>query len=123
MRYAQWIGAAVGAALLAGSAGGALAATRVCAPRLDGVWHSAATERAARTGALASWVAQAGRLGPAFASWRLANNKSITCSAPAGGQVRCQARGSPCIMSQVPLRPGAPLPFRPPAPRGSEIEI
>lgn len=122
MRYARWIGTAAGAVLMAGYAGGASAVTRVCGPRLDGVWHSATTERAARSGALASWVEQAGRLGPAFASWRLAGNKSITCSA-AGGQVRCQARGSPCIISQVPLRPGVPLPARPPASKGSEIEV
>jgi hypothetical protein len=82
--------------------------------------EKARTEIEARRLALQRWTLFAALNGPSFASWRLAANKSISCRYLADGLHHCQARGSPCTISQVmpPLDPRLPAPDPAPAPMG-----
>jgi hypothetical protein len=62
------------------------------------------SERAARRLALQRWMRAAARLGPAWASWRLARPKAVSCAPLDGGGILCRAVAAPCALSQVPGR-------------------
>ena len=91
-------------ALTFAGAAPASAAVRRCTPALTGGPQDAAAEVEAKQKALASWSVKASVYGTAFTSWRLAINRTLSCSkGPAG--FTCEARGAPCALQQVPGPP------------------
>ncbi len=92
----------------------ARAATRVCRDIVAASAEDKTSEIAARQKAMSSWTLAAGTLGPAFALWRNATEKSLSCLKLQDGTHRCQAYGRPCGISQVPG--GQPLGVPPPVP-------
>ncbi len=80
---------------------GAMAALRECKPLVVGEVSRSQTRRAARSDALASWMAKAKDAGIAHPAWRIALNKRLQCAAVGGGY-DCVAVGQPCTIRQVP---------------------
>jgi hypothetical protein len=97
----------------------AAAAVRVCRPAVSGAVGEGKTDLEAKRLAVASWATRAGQYGAAYASWRIANNKKLICTAGGHGRMRCQATANPCTIVQNPgLQPQKPA--RPKAP-GIEV--
>lgn len=111
---------AILAVVCAACAGPSAAAGRSCLPVVTSERHTSAREAEARRLALESWTARAKTHGEAFAAWRLATPRSISCRRLDGGLYACQASGMPCRIQQVPT-PAQPLPA--PEPRGKVIDL
>ena len=109
----------------------ALAAVRVCHPSHTGGQHTAASEIEARQATLAVCRKLAELHGPGYGAWRLAINKSLSCSRQSDGRYVCEAFGAPCVLQQVlepglkrvpKLQPGEPPPVTPaPARKATDI--
>lgn len=91
------------------------AAVRFCKEPVAGETIQDASEKAARKRALETWTAKAKVLLP-NAIWRLAAERSITCTRIKPGLHECSARGRPCTIRQVPSPGGVPLKRPPPHP-------
>lgn len=102
------------AALLGGAP--ADAAVKLCRPEVVSDDFAARTEPEARKLAISHWELLAGLHGVGYKSWRLAGNRRITCRYLADGLRHCQARGSPCTISQVVPPRAMPMPKRVPVP-------
>ena len=95
------------------------AAVRACINAVASGPHEAKTEFEAKQRALVAWTIKANAFGKAFAGWRIAVGKTLSCiKTPAG--FSCEARGAPCAIQQV---PGIPAPLRPNAPSRNKGEI
>lgn len=97
------------AAVTAGSMSSSSAAVRLCKAPLAATGTHPQNELDARKAALVQWTQAARVYGEGYTSWRLADQRSLTCSTAAGG-VLCQAVGSPCTISQTPSLPGHKAP-------------
>jgi hypothetical protein len=91
-------------AVLAVTVAPSSAAVRLCEPSVSSGPVEAATEKAARAGALASWTSKASAHGVGYASWRLAARKFIKCLPVERGGFTCLARAAPCTIEQAPAR-------------------
>ena len=93
----------------------ALAAERPCFPSILVFATSAKSEIEARKLVLVAWTNEARKHGEAFASWRLAWEKSIECGRLPSGAFQCRAVAKPCGIVQVPgtLPPGTNPVVRP----------
>lgn len=105
--------------------GQASGAVKVCREAITGDEMKAPREIDARQLALRSWATLASLHGEAFASWRAAAGRSLSCRRLADSLVHCQARASPCGLTQTApsQQPGGPgiaprQPAPPPAPKG-----
>ncbi len=96
----------------------ATAAVRRCGDFIATAGEDRVSENAAKQKAMTLWVEAAGQHGPAFTAWRLAIDKSLSCSKLADGMYRCQVLARPCGVTQVPdaLPPGT-APALPAAPK------
>ena len=77
-------------------------AVRVCKGAVSSTVVIEKSEKAGKRRALDEWKAKAGVFGVGYASWRLAANKRLACTAVKGQGHACLAHGSPCIIKQVP---------------------
>ncbi len=100
------------AALTAGSMNASSAAVRLCKAPLAATGTHPQNELDARKAALVQWTQAARVYGDGYTSWRLADQRSLTCSTAAAG-VLCQAVGAPCTISQTPSLPGHKAPREP----------
>lgn len=100
------------AAMAAGAMSSGNAAVRLCKAPLAATGAHPQNELDARKAALVQWTQAARVHGEGYTSWRLADQRSLTCSTAASG-VLCQAVGSPCIISQTPSLPGHNAPRDP----------
>ena len=72
------------------------AAVLYCFASISSGPHSAAVEEAARTSALAGWVAEARKLhGDRFTAWRLSQQRVVHCAPASGGGKTCEVCGRP----------------------------
>jgi len=100
------------AVVLASSALQSQAAVRKCGPAIASEIAQADNEFLGKRKALLSWTQRAARLGPDYASWRLADKKILGCKAaksPSSG-VQCVAYATPCTLQQNPANPKARKP-------------
>lgn len=113
--------ALAGVPLLLTASSPAQAAVRQCKAPVAASGVHPSSELEAKKAAVDQWIAAARLHGEGFMSWRLAHQRSLTCSAAAGG-ILCQAVGSPCIISQTPDKPTprAPAPPLPPGKRPTD---
>ena len=93
----------------------AVAAERPCFPTILVFATSAKSEVESRRQVLVAWTTEARKHGEAFASWRLAWEKTIECGRRPDGAFQCRASGKPCGIVQVPgtLPPGTNPVVRP----------
>ncbi len=82
-------------------------AVRVCKAPVSSTVVIENTEMAGKRRALDEWKAKASYYGAGYTSWRLATNKGLVCTAVMGQGHACIARGSPCIIKQVPPLTGS----------------
>jgi hypothetical protein len=82
-------------------------AVRVCKGPVSSAVAIEKSEKAGKRRALDDWKAKAGLFGVEYASWRLAANKRLACTAVKGQGHACLAHGSPCIIKQVPPLTGS----------------
>lgn len=87
----------------------ARAAMALCEPSLAGETSEDRDELQAKKGALASWVARAGRYGEPYTRWGIAWNRRLDCTRTDGGLYRCTAIGHPCTIRQMPEEKVTPL--------------
>jgi hypothetical protein len=94
------------------------AATRKCGDFVAAAGEDRTSEITAKQKAMAEWIQRATKLGPAFAAWRLAIDKSLSCLKLPDGTHRCQAMARPCGISQAPsAQPPGTVPQVPAAPK------
>ena len=98
----------------------AKAAVRTCGETIAVTGEDRRSETTAKQKAMAGWIAAAVKLGPAFAAWRNAIDKSLSCLKLTDGTWRCQAYGRPCGISQVPGVDPPGVPARPSKSKGIE---
>jgi hypothetical protein len=120
LRLRIWVlgGVIAGAALPIATA---QAAVRRCGDVISISADDPTSDTFARQKALSAWIAAAGRLGPAYTSWRLAIDRTLSCAKGPKGGFQCQAIARPCGISQNPnAEPSppqsAPLPIPSPLP-------
>ena len=111
----HFMAAALAGTSLGGLALPVMAAERPCFPAILVFATDAKTELDARRKVLIAWTAEARKHGEAFASWRLAWQKTIECGRLPAGGYQCRAVGKPCAIVQVPgsLPPGTKPVVRP----------
>ena len=102
----------------------AIAATRVCGEIIAIAGEDPKSETTAKKRALDGWITAATKLGPAFALWRNASEKSLSCLKLPQGSWRCQAYARPCGVAQVPGQqpPGSLQPPAPSLPKAKGID-
>lgn len=106
----KFIAYACAALVLGGYTQTASAAVRQCAPGVTSEIAQADNELMGKRKALISWTAKAAKLGPAYASWRMADKKVLGCKkgkTPSDG-FQCVAYASPCTIVQAPESPKRP---------------
>jgi putative component of membrane protein insertase Oxa1/YidC/SpoIIIJ protein YidD len=89
---------------LAGLAGNAVAAVRLCEPAVSSGLVTAPTELEAKKNALDAWKAKAAQHGEPYASWRLAADRMLECLPHKNGGFECLATGAPCTIEHAPDR-------------------
>ena len=100
------------------------AAVRTCSDVIESAGEDRTSELTAKQKAMTGWIAGAAKLGPAYALWRNAIDKSLSCLKLTDGKWRCQAYARPCSISQVPgADPRSPLPALPAFPRSKPKSI
>ncbi len=96
----------------------ASAAVRSCGEFIASAGEDRLSESVAKQKAMAGWIERAHKFGPAYSSWRIAIEKSLSCLKLADGTHRCQAFARPCGISQVPgIAPPGSTPVVPSAPK------
>jgi hypothetical protein len=93
----------VASSLLAASVTSASAAVRQCAPVITATATDQKDEQSARRNAVIAWTNAARQLGPQYTSWRLAVDRSASCSKieDTTGYL-CKVIAAPCTIQQNP---------------------